>query len=253
MNASHKQPRFLDRIGPFRIAALSLALGVGMLGCSSDDGDTGPQGPPGEDGGQQTETSFEQGQNLPGIHVAVTSLSGGTGPGGRFVPGNTITINFTVQKDDGSDWDLTEIGSGRALVSGPTYNYQRVIAQVADVSTLAVEQADGSYTYTFAAPIPATYLAPFNDTSQFDDTDGELTGQALLDGTYTLGLYFRWDYTLDGVAKRDSGDIVHDFVIGTTGDVESRQVVTQENCNRCHVDLQAHGGSRHTVTLCLLC
>ncbi len=253
MNASHNQPRFLDRIGPFRLAALGLALGAGMLGCSSDDGATGPQGPAGEDGGQQTETAFEQGQDLPGIHVAVTSLSGGTGPGGRFVPGNTITIHFTVQKDDGSTWDVTEIGSGRALVSGPTYNYQRVIAQVADVSTGAVEQADGSYTYTFATSIPATYLAPFNDTSQFDDTDGELTGQALLDGTYTLGLYFRWDYTLDGVARRDSGDIVHDFVIGTTGDVESRQVVTQENCNRCHVDLQAHGGSRHTVTLCLLC
>jgi len=251
MNAHHNQPGFLGRIGSFRLVTLGLVLGLGIVGCA-DDGDTGPQGPPGQDGGQQTETSFEQGENLPGIHVEVTSLSGGTGPGGRFLPGNTITIHFTVQKDDGSDWDLTEIGSGRALVSGPTYNYQRVIAQVSNVSTAAVEQADGSYTYTFGAPIPATYLAPFNDTDQFDETDGELTGQALLDGTYTLGLYFRWDYTLDGVAKRDSGDVVHDFVIGTTGDVESRQVVTQENCNRCHV-LQAHGGSRHTVTLCLLC
>jgi len=253
MNAPHTQPRFLERIRSFRLAALGLALGAGMVGCSNDDGDTGPQGPAGDDGGQQTETDIEQGQDLPGIQVEVTSLSGGTGPGGRFLPGNTITIHFTLEKEDGSSWDVSEIGSGRALVSGPTYNYQRVIAQVSNVSTAAVEQADGSYTYTFAAPIPATYLAPFNDTAQFDDSDGELTGQALLDGTYTLGLYFRWDYTLDGVTKRDSGDVVHDFVIGTTGDVVSRQVVTQENCNRCHVDLQAHGGSRHTVTLCLLC
>lgn len=250
---SQSNTRSLDRLGTIRLAALGLALSVAVTGCSGDDGATGPQGPPGEDGGQQTNTAFEQGDNLPGIHVAVTSLSGGTGPEGRFLPGNTITIHFTVKKDDGSDWDLTEIGSGRALVSGPTFNYQRVLAQVSNVSTAAVEQADGSYTYTFATPIPATYLAPFNDTAQFDDTDGELTGDALLDGTYTLGLYFRWDYTLDGVAKRDSGDVVYDFVIGTTGAVESRQVVSQENCNRCHADLQAHGGSRHTVTLCLLC
>lgn len=253
MYTQRSTSRFHSRVGTPRLAALALALGLGFAGCSADDGSPGPQGPPGEDGGQVTDSAIEQGQELPGLHVAVTSLSGGTGPGGRFLPGNTITVNFTVKKDDGSDWDLAELSNGRALVSGPTFNYQRVIAQVSDVATAAVAQSDGSYKYTFATAIPATYLAPLNDTSQFDDTDGELTGDALLDGTYTLGLYFRWNYTLDGVNKRDGGDIVYDFVIGTTGTVDSRQVVSQENCNRCHVDLQAHGGSRHTVTLCLLC
>jgi len=243
--------QFFGRVATRQLAAVGLAAGLMLAGCSGDDGATGPQGPPGS--GDETVSNLQQGDNLPGIHVAVTALAGASGPGGRFLPGDAISVFFRVTKDDGSDWDLTEFSSGRALVSGPTYNYQRVIAQVADVVTGAVALGDGSYRYTLAAPIPATYLAPLNDSSQFDLDDGELSGESLLDGTYTLGLYVRWSYTLDGANKSDSGDVVHDFVIGTTGSVDSRQVVKQENCNRCHVDLQAHGGSRHAVTLCLLC
>ncbi|MBL8861124.1 MAG: hypothetical protein JNK02_03850 [Planctomycetes bacterium] len=253
MNSKSSTSRFFGRSEWSLLAALGLASGLFIAGCSGDDGDTGPQGPPGPPGGSGTVTALEQGDDLPEILATITSLTGGTGPGGRFLPGNRITVNFTLKKSDGSDWDITELASGRALVSGPTYNYQRVLAQVSDVTTAAIAQPDGSYSYTFAAAIPATYLAPLNDSSQFDATDGELTGQALLDGTYTLGLYFRWNYTLDGGDRRDSGDVIHDFVIGSTGDVEPREVVKQENCNRCHADLQAHGGSRHSVTLCLLC
>lgn len=252
MCAPRNSVRLQTRFALLRRFALAALCGVAVLGCSGSDGSTGPQGPGGEDV-TPTNRTLAQGENLPGIHVVVTALEGGTGPAGRFLPGDTITVAFTVKKDDASDWDITEFSAGRALVSGPTYNYQRVIAQVTNVATAAVEQADGSYRYTFAAPIPDTYLAPLNDSATFDSTDGELTGEDLLDGTYTLGMYFRWSYTLDGANKTDSGDVVHDFVIGPTSVVDSRQVVTQENCNRCHVDLQAHGGSRHTVTLCLLC
>lgn len=241
--------RFL--LASLGFATLALTVGLFVTSCSGDDGSTGPAGPGG--GGDPTANDLDQGDDLPGIHVAIVELEGGSGPGGRFLAGDTLAVQFRIEKDDGSAWDLGELASGRALVSGPTFNYQRVLAQVADVTTAAVENADGSYTYTFAAPLPASYLAPLNDSSQFDATDGELTGEPLLDGTYTLGLYFRWNYTLDGVEKRDSGDVVHDFVIGTSGVVDSRQVVAQENCNRCHADLQAHGGSRHSVTLCLLC
>ena len=237
-----------------RELALSLAsLSVTFLGVLACSGDDGSDGAPGDDADTPTETAFEQGDDLPGIQVSIVALTGGSGPGGRFLPGDTLSVQFRAQKDDGSDWDLAELSSGRALVSGPTYNYQRVLAQVTDVITNAVELADGSYRYTFATPIPPEYLAPLNDGDAFDSTDGELTGEDLLDGTYTLGLYFRWNYTLDDEDERDAGEVVHDFVIGTTGDVEPRQVVRQENCNRCHSDLQAHGGSRHSVTLCLLC
>ncbi|MCE9594776.1 MAG: hypothetical protein K8S98_11345 [Planctomycetes bacterium] len=249
MTSPFHDSRTFGRISASLFASCALALfGVGCSG-----GGDGARGPAGSDGSVPTTTALDQGDALPGIHLAIDALSGGSGPGGRFLPGDRITVDFTVTKDDGSDWDIGEFSSGRALVSGPTFNYQRVIAQVTDVATAAVPRGGGSYRYKFATPIPATYLAPYNDTASFDDTDGELTDDALLDGTYTLGMYFRWSYTLDNASKSDSGDAVHDFVIGTAGSVDSREVVAQANCNRCHIDLQAHGGSRHSVGLCLLC
>ncbi|MCC6670911.1 MAG: hypothetical protein IT458_07615 [Planctomycetes bacterium] len=233
-------------------AAILMAASVALLSsCSGDDGSQGPPGPPGGSG--KTSTKLTQGDDKPGIVVAITGLSGGSGANGNFRVGDTITIAFTVKKDDGTDWDVSEFQYGRTMVSGPTFNYQRVIAEQTNVHTTAVEQADGSYRYTFPVAIPGTYLAPYNDTASFGTVDGELTGQALLDGTYTVGLYFGWNYTVDGESKRDAGNATYDFLFGAATAATARAAVKQDNCNRCHSDLQAHGGLRKNVTLCLLC
>jgi OmcA/MtrC family decaheme c-type cytochrome len=228
--------------------ALVTAL-LGSAGCTGDDGDTGPQGPPGDAG---TDSELSQGEAPPGLTVAVQSLTGGTGSGGSFRVGDRPRVNFRLQKGDGSDWDIAELSSGRAIVSGPTFNYQRVIAEVTDLLTASVAQTDGSYTYTFATAIPASYLAPINDTPAFGPEDGELTGQALLEGTYTVGLTLGWDFTVDGESERDSGNATASFVIGA-GAAEPREVVRIENCNRCHEQLRVHGGRREEATLCVLC
>ena len=226
------------------------ALLLGTSGCEGDDGDQGPPGPPGDPG---TDDQLEQGEAVPGLIIANVTVSGGTASGGRFRVGDTLRVNYRLQKSDGSAWDIGELGTGRALVSGPTFNYQRVIAEVTNLLTASVEQADGSYTYTFATPIPATYLAPFNDSPAFGPEDGELTGQALLEGTYTVGMTFSWDFTVDGESERDSGNATVDFVLGNSGAVESREVVKIESCNRCHVEFRIHGGRREEVALCVLC
>src|SRR5262249_50246623 len=155
--------------------------------------------------------------------IAIQSLTGGSASGGHFRVGDVLHVNFRLQKDDGSDWDISELSTGRALVSGPTFNYQREIAEKTDLLTTCVKQADGSYTYTTSA-LPATYLAPFNDSPAFGPDDGELTGQALLEGTYTLGLTFSWDFTVNGLSERDSGNGTVDFVLGNSGVVEPREV-----------------------------
>jgi hypothetical protein len=235
--------------GPWTGAVLVIALAAG---CTGDDGDTGPAGPPGPGGGA-TNSVLEQGDTPPGVNVALVSLSGGSGAGGSFKVGDTITARFTLTKDDGSAWDIAEMSTGRALVSGPSFNYQRVIPEVANVATAAVRNADGSYSFTFATAIPAVYAAPLNDTPTFGPGDGELTGQPLLAGTYTLGLYFAWNYTVDGESHRDVGNTTADFLFGGATTMEHREAVLQANCNNCHQDLQAHGGLRHEVTLCLLC
>lgn len=252
MLESNPKPR-LSPTSRWLIALSGLSLSL-FASCSGSDGDDGAQGPPGPPGdGGSTNTALERGDALPGINVSITSLGGGSGSGGIFEVGDRIAVRFTVQKNDGTDWDITEFSFGRILVSGPSFNYQRVIAEQSDLATAAVEQSDGSYVYTFATAIPANYLAPLNDTATFGALDGELTGQALLAGTYTVGMYFGWNYTLDGEAKRDAGDAVADFVFGSPGAIDHREVVMQGNCNQCHEELQFHGGLRRNVTLCLLC
>ncbi|MBK7642616.1 MAG: hypothetical protein IPJ19_06125 [Planctomycetes bacterium] len=232
------------------LACLSLVL---LAACDGSTGNQGSAGGQGSNEGDTTPTAYEQGDTLPGIVLAISEVTGGSGTGGNFLPGDTLSVHYTAKKSNGTNWNITEFGTARILVSGPTSNYQRVLAEQTNLATASVRQADGSYLYTFTAPIPTTYLAPLNDTVSFGLSDGELQGQPLQEGTYTVGMYVGWNYTLGTASARAAGDAVFDFLIGNTGSLLPRELVLQDNCNRCHESLQAHGGLRRNVTLCLLC
>ena len=234
------------------LASLCAAL-LPLGGCSGDTGPQGPPGPPGPPGEPGTNNALVQGEDVPGLNVTIVALHGGTAGGGNFKVGDTISVNYRLQKNDGSDWDISELSIGKALVSGPTSNYQRVIAEVLDVNQNSVAQADGSYTYTFATPIPAVYLPPFFDTPSFGPEDGELTGQPLQDGTYTVGFTFGWNFTVDGAFQHDTGNATFDFLVGAGGVLAPREVVKLDNCSRCHDRLSVHGDTRTDVKLCVLC
>ncbi|HEX5010713.1 MAG TPA: hypothetical protein VFY71_09945 [Planctomycetota bacterium] len=244
----------------FPLAALA-ALSLG--GCSGSDGSNGKQGPPGDPGvpgdPAPTPTTLTKFDDPPGVVFGITQLSGGTavpaeaGEGDQFLPGDTITVTFTLAKADGSPWGLSEMTDVRLLVSGPSFNYQRVIAEQDDVIAQAVKVAENTWTYTFATPIPDTYLPPYNDSPSFDADDGELQGQPLLDGTYTVGMYGWWTYAIEGQQSTDVGNAEADFLLGNTPTLQPREVVTRENCNQCHVSLRAHEGTRQDIKLCLMC
>src|SRR5262245_34625110 len=239
------------RLGMRWMARLLLIAGSIVVGCKGDKGDQGPPGPPGPAG--PTDTQLSPDEDPPGVVLTIEQLSGATGNGGTFRAGDRISSRFTIKKSDGTPWDLTEMSTGRTLVSGPTFNYQRVIAEQQDVITAAVKLADGEYSYTFADAIPSTYLAPLNDSGTLGPEDGELTGQALLSGTYTVGLYAYWTYTVNGTSYKDVANVTQDFLYGSASTLEHREVVKRDNCNQCHTKLQAHGGQRQDVTICLLC
>lgn len=253
MNSSRSVSRSPQRATALPLAALGLTLL--LSGCSGSDGDRGPAGPAGPGGGTTNPTSTEvvQGKSTPGMNLTILSLGGATGAGGNYAVGDRLVVTYTLKKNDGTDWDLSEMNFGRILVSGPSFNYQRVIPEVTNLATASVQNTDGSYTYTFASGIPATYAAPYNDTASFDADDGELTGQTLLGGTYTVGMYFGWNFTVGEESYRDAANAEEDFLFGVGGTLAGRDVVGQDNCNVCHTTLQAHGGLRRDVKLCVLC
>jgi OmcA/MtrC family decaheme c-type cytochrome len=245
----------LHRVARACTLAALIALALAAPGCGGDDGDdgaTGPAGPAGPPG--PTDTTLTKFETAPGVNPEITSISGNAPGSSFFEPGETITVQYTLLKDDGEPWDVDEMATARILVSGPTFNYQRVIAEQSDLASASTYLGNGVWSYTFSTPIPATYLPPYNDTAAFGADDGELTGQPLLDGTYTVGMYLSWDYSVDGQSGFDDvGNATFDFLVGSTATLQPREVVAQTNCNECHVELQAHGGRRRSVVLCAMC
>src|SRR5262245_30886031 len=130
-----KSTSVLEALRSFRWLPV-LALFCALPACAGDDGDDGAPGPPGPPGGSDTE--LEQGDDTPGITAQLVSLSGGTAGNGGFRAGDKPTVRFTLQKNDGTRWELDQLNTGRALVSGPSFNYQRVIPEQNDVLARAV-------------------------------------------------------------------------------------------------------------------
>jgi hypothetical protein len=238
---------------PRRVASRSFAwcLGLASLlvfapGCSDgDDNSAAPRI------GSAPEPTIGAASSLPGVVVTIDRVRGGSGPRGNVRPGDVLAVDFTAKTSAGAPLELTTMARGAIMVSGPTANYQRVIAAQADVLTRATKRALGAYRYKFTVPVPATYLAPLNDTEAI--TEGEMTGQPLVAGTYTVGIELRKDYAIDGELLRDPGNASFDFLLGDADTLAAREVVTLANCNQCHTELRAHGDNRNQITNCLLC
>jgi hypothetical protein len=78
--------------------------------------------------------------------------------------------------------------------------------------------------------------------------------RATTPGTYTVWLWIFDTLTVNGSSFRVTANAVQDFQLGAAGPVRPRQVITTAACNACHVDIQAHGGSRAgDATVCSNC
>jgi len=189
---------------------------------------------------------------LPGIALAVQSITGASSEDDTFRAGDTLTVRYTAETTDGQPLDVSRLDAGAIYVSGPTFNYQRVIAEQADLRSASVYEGGGVWVYQFQVPLPQTYLAPLNDTASF--TDGELAGQALLAGTYSVGLEFHAVYEdINAREFTDAGTAVGDFLFGGAQTIAPRAVSQADNCNVCHTQLRAHDDTRKDVRLCVLC
>lgn len=92
------------------------------------------------------------------------------------------------------------------------------------------QRADGEYTYTFATKVPTTF-------------DGSATHRLAIYGNRNLT-----EFDL-GISYDDA---FYDWV-PAGGTPAPRDVVRTESCNKCHDQLAAHGGSRRSVQVCVVC
>lgn len=228
-----------------------------LLLLAACEGERGPAGPPGPDDDPDppapTPTAYAFGADVPELVARIEGVSGASGPAGEFLPGDTLAFEFSLRKANGAAWTLEELDEGTALVSGPSFNYQRVLP-AAEVLAHATQVAAGLFRFQFQEAIPATFQPPYHDSASFNASGGELAGRNLLDGTYTLGISFAWEFTVDGRPFQRVGEATQDFRLGTgAGVLSARAVTSAEHCDRCHGELRAHDGRYRTLALCLLC
>lgn len=270
----------------------ALAAAVALTGCRGeqgppggpgDPGAEGPAGPPGDPGrpgdpgapGQpgQPGDDGEDGldgptvpvrtvlmpwEDLPGLSLTVHGVTGGSAPNGAFLPGDRITLEFSLATASGQRLALDELDSVSLMIAGPVGGMQRVLPQgrtaqsYSDVKTRAEAAPQGRYRYVVPDPLPATYGPPLFDTTKF--TDGEKTGQALEPGTYEIGIRTLKSYGISGQTVRDVDNTIESIRVGAaTTTVQQHAVVTQGNCDTCHQDLRFHGGGYRDVRMCLMC
>ena len=229
-------------------ATVLLAIGgcPGLVGTEGPTGPTGPEGPTGVAGptgetgatGPAGATGLSAGSPVPDTIVTITDVSGSS----PVAIGGPTNVTFTLKDGTSNTIAIGELNRFSIYVSGPADAYQRVIVPEGDMSKIT-QNADGSYTYALGN-FPSTFAAPLNN-----DSGG---GGTVAAGTYTVGIEARRAFDVNGLTVEKAGDATFDFGVGGAT-LAPRQVVLQDNCNKCHTQLAVHGGNRRLVTGCVLC
>jgi hypothetical protein len=194
-----------------------------------------------------------------GIQVTVTSVAGGSEPGGVFKPGDTPVVTFKLTDRNGNNIGelLTDANlAGSAAAAGPNEDPRRVYGTASGAltmpkATLLVYDPGGqTYTFTFPTGWPTNNITPLNNA------DPSLIRPNPA-GAYTL--YISVAETLQPSGAVDaSGAVTTVQFVPTAGApvtfaASPRDVITQGACNACHVKTQAHGGSFADPQGCFSC
>lgn len=165
----------------------------------------------------------------PKLNLAITGVE-------NFTPGAIPTIHFTAVGANDAPFDLAAPPAGWAVnrvgvtVAGPTTGYGRVFSWTAAGSGAAgslVANDNGAYSYTPATALPAD-----------------------LSGTWAVAMEGRLRKGTDNVGAKNPVKYV---AVTDASAVVPREVVTNDTCNTCHENLEAHGGNRNNVQYCVMC
>jgi len=149
---------------------------------------------------------------------------------------------YTLDREAGTVSSVVAFGNGNAMVmsyrTAGRFGYRR---------------HDGD-------TLQASYVPPVNDSSVLGEDWGDWSGMSYVDGTYTASLWLSrnldlglWDEVQTYRRTANAGDI--DFLYGEgAGEIEPQDIISDPtNCSACHDDLNFHGGSRASLTACLMC
>jgi OmcA/MtrC family decaheme c-type cytochrome len=147
-----------------------------------------------------------------------------------------VTVNFSITDNSGNPLTLSQLNSLSLVLSSPTTDYAGYDSESALATTTSLGGAN--YRFTFPTPLPAN-----------------------ASGSYTVGIE---GYSNENIVTnphagttssvKDAGlNQVLSFSVDGSSVVPRRLVVGLANCNTCHVQLSAHGGSRNNTTYCVLC
>ncbi|MEO7144202.1 MAG: hypothetical protein ABI165_11960, partial [Bryobacteraceae bacterium] len=158
--------------------------------------------------------------------------------------GNQPVVTLTVQDNGGNAIPLSKLGTLTLTMAGPASDYGYTSfgsdvttpGYVSESALGASCDASGTCIYTFRHAIPASAA-----------------------GTYSIGVEARrTEVLLGGTTSQQSvtyGAVnqVVNFSVDGTALAPRRTVVSINNCNQCHVSLQAHGGLRNQTEYCVMC
>jgi hypothetical protein len=188
---------------------------------------------------------------VPGIAISNLAISGGSGPNGAFLVGDTPTLTFQFADGQGTpiaDLIANTAYSASTIIDGPTDDRQRLYnaPNMKTSGKLTYDANSATYTYVFPSPLPASALAPLNTTGPYVRNN--------VDGTYTAWVWIGDSLKYNNQSFRDVANASLDFRFGSDGTIVPRQVISTAACNNCHTKVQAHGGGRAgDATLCTAC
>ena len=227
-----------------------MLLGLFLAACSGGDdgkdgtdgaaGPAGPAGPPGTPGPSTGSGIPIDSAEL--INIAVTNVDV---PAGGGAP--TISLTLTNGLEQGLRdlpagdirFTLSELSPGAGGGSSEWQSYiTRDSGGIPDAQADAekgsagtfVDNADGTYVYTFENDLTAYPAGPVYDGTK----------------THRLGIEIR------GQAPISSNGII-DFVPVGGAPILERKIADNDTCNACHDRLEFHGGPRTDVDYCVTC
>ncbi len=251
-----------------RRTPIGIALALAALACegpagpSGQQGIAGPQGEPGNDGvvgptgptGENGEDG-ENGQNgdpgrdgrspiftAPGLALQVTEAT--------LATDGTLSVAFDLTDGAGKPLDREGLFTNGAVTlrfiaawldvddRGRPRQYTAYTTRQATGNGMTVTQAATDGTGTYEELEPGRYRYTFS--SKYANADRTKTHAIAITATRPV----------EGETAVVNG--VYRFV-PAGGTPMQREVVTDDACNTCHQGLEAHGGSRQAVELCITC